>query len=114
MAIFAPISPSASAICRPSPREPPVIRAFLPFRPNNCWTLIAAILSDGLGLHARGGRNERRLLEPAQRPEMVVRQAGLGRHRDHRGDPARLALVLRAGSRPAAPGRLLRRHLVPV
>src|SRR4051812_19581704 len=32
MAIFAPISPSASAICRPRPREPPVMRAFLPFR----------------------------------------------------------------------------------
>src|SRR5258707_13389844 len=107
MAVRVPISPSASAICRPSPREPPVISALFPWRSTSCLTFIAAILSDGLGLHSRGERNERRLLEPAQRTEMVVRQAGLGRHCDHRGDPARLALVLRAWPRPAAPGRVL-------
>src|SRR5258706_10810568 len=32
MATFAPISPSASAICSPRPREPPVIRAVLFFK----------------------------------------------------------------------------------
>src|SRR5438045_5940581 len=34
----APISPSASAICKPSPREPPVTSATLPVRSNSCRT----------------------------------------------------------------------------
>src|SRR5882672_7105848 len=42
MAMRAPISPSASAICRPSPREPPVIRALFPFRSNSCLTFMAS------------------------------------------------------------------------
>src|SRR5256885_11117330 len=38
MAIFAPISPSASAICKPRPREPPVTSATLPDRSNGSRT----------------------------------------------------------------------------
>src|SRR5207302_8637328 len=38
MAIFAPISPSASAICKPRPREPPVTSATLPDRSNRSLT----------------------------------------------------------------------------
>ena len=39
-ATCAPISPSASAICRPSPREPPVTSAVLPVMSNNWRTLM--------------------------------------------------------------------------
>src|SRR5258706_15857883 len=39
MATFAPISPSASAICSPRPREPPVIRAVLFFRVKSSRTV---------------------------------------------------------------------------
>src|ERR1700722_4249042 len=38
MAILAPISPSPCAICRPSPRDPPVIRATFPLSSNNSRT----------------------------------------------------------------------------
>ena len=37
-ATLQPISPSAWAICRPSPREPPVIKATWPSSWNSCWT----------------------------------------------------------------------------
>src|SRR5882724_2924555 len=40
IATLAPISPRASAICSPSPREPPVISAVLPLRSNNFFTFI--------------------------------------------------------------------------
>ena len=43
----APISPSASAICRPRPREPPVINAVRPSRLKDCLRLIMIFL--GLG-----------------------------------------------------------------
>src|SRR6267142_1129116 len=38
IAILAPISPRAWAICSPSPREPPVTRATFPFSSNNSRT----------------------------------------------------------------------------
>src|SRR3990170_861126 len=38
----APISPSASAICSPSPREPPVTSATRPFRSRSCLTFMGA------------------------------------------------------------------------
>src|SRR5689334_14723973 len=44
IATFAPISPSASAICRPSPREPPVTSACLPLSSRSCRTFMAAML----------------------------------------------------------------------
>src|SRR5882672_4236496 len=40
IASLAPISPSASAICNPSPREPPVTRATRPFRLRRSGTFI--------------------------------------------------------------------------
>ena len=40
IATRAPISPSASAICRPSPREPPVTSATLPVRSRSLRTVI--------------------------------------------------------------------------
>src|SRR5216683_7271672 len=42
MASFAPISPSASAICKPSPREPPVINATLPSMSKSFFTPMEA------------------------------------------------------------------------
>jgi len=45
IATLAPISPSASAICSPRPREPPVMRATLPLRSNRFFTLISAPFS---------------------------------------------------------------------
>src|SRR4051794_7504330 len=39
MAMVAPISPSASASCSPSPREPPVTSARRPFRSSSCLTV---------------------------------------------------------------------------
>src|SRR6267378_4162599 len=44
IATFAPISPSASAICRPSPREPPVMSACFPPSSSSCRTFMAAML----------------------------------------------------------------------
>src|SRR3954451_22231548 len=39
MAMVAPISPSASASCSPSPREPPVTSARRPFKSSSCLTV---------------------------------------------------------------------------
>src|SRR4051812_31044443 len=36
--MFAPASPSASAICRPRPRDPPVTSAVRPDRSKSFWT----------------------------------------------------------------------------
>src|SRR3954462_2370142 len=44
IATFAPISPSASAICSPRPREPPVTSACLPSSASSCRTFMAAML----------------------------------------------------------------------
>src|SRR4051812_21323917 len=44
IATFAPISPSASAICSPRPREPPVTSACLPSSARSCRTFMAAML----------------------------------------------------------------------
>src|SRR5438034_5697259 len=43
----APCSPSASAICSPRPREPPVIRAFLPVR-SNAFLMLPMVKSSRL------------------------------------------------------------------
>ena len=42
IASLAPISPSASAICRPSPREPPVTSAVRPRSSSSSLTFMAA------------------------------------------------------------------------
>src|SRR6188474_2461241 len=44
IATFAPISPSASAICSPRPREPPVTSATRPERSSSVFTLMGRIL----------------------------------------------------------------------
>src|SRR5258708_29064306 len=49
IAIFAPISPGACAICSPSPREPPVTRATLPLSSNNSRTPISSHLEQAGG-----------------------------------------------------------------
>src|SRR5205085_11100206 len=40
IATFAPRPPSASAICSPSPREPPVIKAVRPLKSKSCLRLM--------------------------------------------------------------------------
>src|ERR1041384_3319852 len=45
MATLAPISPSASAICSPRPREPPVTSALRPFRLRRARTLTRGLSS---------------------------------------------------------------------
>src|ERR1043166_6078381 len=45
MALLAPISPSASAICSPRPREPPVTSALRPFRLRRSRTFIRGLSS---------------------------------------------------------------------
>src|SRR5437868_3380380 len=52
MATFAPTSPRASAICKPSPREPPVINAVLPERSKRSLTVMCNLSL--LGLAGRG------------------------------------------------------------
>src|SRR6266436_9457553 len=53
--IFAPCSPRASAICRPSPRDPPVISADFPPRSNAFFMLPMPCSSDRIGLPACAG-----------------------------------------------------------
>src|SRR5262249_53559795 len=48
IASFAPSSPTASAICKPSPREPPVINATLPERSNSCFKPMTFSLAGAL------------------------------------------------------------------
>src|SRR3984893_1869358 len=49
IAILAPISPRPCAICSPSPREPPVMSATLPFNSNNSRTPISSHLEQAGG-----------------------------------------------------------------
>src|ERR1700738_1527398 len=49
IAILAPISPRPRAICSPSPREPPVMRATLPLSSNNSRTPISNHLEQAGG-----------------------------------------------------------------
>src|SRR5690606_12546320 len=98
MATLAPISPRASAICRPSPREPPVMRATLPVRSNSAFTLImfASVAVCRCG-SAPGQRVERRRFafgrfrtRPDQRLDLLVGEdielVALDRLQRHLGD----------------------------
>src|SRR5438105_8697961 len=83
MATFAPSSPSASAICKPRPREPPVISAVLPERSNRSLTLMCSLSSPPSsaleGTFASRGRHVREDPAGAQDapladPEMACRE----------------------------------------
>ena len=80
----APASPSASAICRPRPREPPVTSAVLPVRSNSCRTGVLIALSF---LEDRSRATGIRLRCPRDHAERTTTRTAAGRRSRHAGDP---------------------------
>src|SRR5688572_22698137 len=93
----APASPRAWAICRPRPREPPVMSAVLPRRSNSCCTVRAVMAGLSFEEEEEKWSGGLRILQPRA---YIDEYDADGRHDDtgHRQRPAQ-GLVAAAGGK---------------